>query len=279
VDDRQPPENLDEPQPQELTMTLLGAYVVPHDQLVWSGGLVALLAEFGVSSGGARVALARMVRRGRLERVKDGRRTWYRPTAGTVALLEEGDRRIFSLGRQPHDGTLWTVLWHAIPEELRAERGRLGRRLRFLGFGSVQDGMWISPHDREREVAGLIEDLQIGEHAGVLLGRPAASLDFRAFASRAWDLDALGERYRAFVDEFAPFAKANARRLDDRGAFLVRTRLVHVFRRFPALDPELPDELIPAPRHRAAAVALFHELYERLATAAKRHFDAVTTAP
>jgi hypothetical protein len=26
-------------------------------------------------------------------------------------------------------------------------------------------------------------------------------------------------------------------------------------------------------------VALFHELYERLATAAKRHFDAVTTAP
>src|SRR5215218_9670444 len=240
-----------EPQPQELTMTLLGAYVVPHDQLVWSGGLVALLGEFGFSSGGAR-----------------------------VALVEEGDRRIFSLGRRPYDDTLWTVLWHAIPEELRVERGRLGRRLRFLGFGSVQDGIWITPHDREREVGELIEELQIGEHAGVLLGRPAASLDFRAFASRAWDLDALGARYRAFVDEFAPFATVDARRrLDDREAFLVRTRLVHVFRRFPALDPELPDELIPAPRHRADAVALFHELYQRLASAAKRHFDAVTTAP
>jgi phenylacetic acid degradation operon negative regulatory protein len=265
-----------EDRPQELTMTLLGAYVVPHDQLVWSGGLVALLAEFGFSSGAARVALARMVRRGRLERVKDGRRTWYRPTAGTVALLEEGDRRIFSLGRRPHDGTLWTVLWHAIPEEQRAERGRLGRRLRFLGFGSVQDGMWISPHDREREVAALIEDLRIGRHAGVLLGRPAASLDFGAFASRAWDLDALGERYRAFVDEFGPFAR---RRLIDRDAFVVRTRLVHGFRRFPALDPELPDELVPAPRHRARAVTLFDALYERLAPAAKRHFDTVTTAP
>jgi phenylacetic acid degradation operon negative regulatory protein len=269
-----------EPRPQELTMTLLGAYVAPRDQLVWSGGLVALLGEFGLSSGAARIALARMVHRGRLERVREGRRVWYRPTPGTVALLEEGDRRIFSLGRQAHDATVWTVLWHALPEELRVERGRLARRLRFLGFGSVQDGMWISPHDRELEVVRLVEDLQISEHAGVLVGRPAVSLDFRAFASRAWDLDALGERYRVFVDQFAPFTKADARRrLDDREAFLVRTRLVHAFRRFPALDPELPDDLLPAPRHRAAAVALFHQLYEKLAASAKRHFDSVATAP
>ncbi len=30
------------------------------------------------------------------------------------------------------------------------ERQRLALRLRFLGFGSLQDGVWISPRDRRR---------------------------------------------------------------------------------------------------------------------------------
>jgi phenylacetic acid degradation operon negative regulatory protein len=46
-----------------------------------------------------------------------------------------------------------------------------------------------------------------------------------------------------------------------------------------SLDPELPDELMRAPRHRARAVALFHRLYAALAGPAQRHFDEVTTAP
>jgi phenylacetic acid degradation operon negative regulatory protein len=269
-----------EPRPQDLVMTFLGAYVVPHDRLVWSGGLVTLLGEFGFSAGAARVALGRMVRRGIVDRLKVGRLVSYRPTASTVALLEEGDRRIFSLGREPHRAELWTVVWHAIPEERRLERGRLARRLRFLGFGSVQDGTWISPHNREREVVALIDELRVAGYTGVMLGRPAASLDPRALVSRAWDLDALDERYCAFSDVFSPYAQAGGRRgMDDREAFLLRTRLVHVFRRFPGLDPELPDDLMRGPRHRAEAVALFHRLYEALAPGAQRHFDAVVTAP
>jgi phenylacetic acid degradation operon negative regulatory protein len=264
-----------EAQPQDLVMTFLGAYVVPHDRLVWSGGVVTLLGEFGFSTGASRVALARMVRRGGLERLRDGRLVSYRPTPRTIALLEEGDRRIFALGREPHRAELWTTLWHAIPEDRRLERGRLARRLRFLGFGSVQDGMWISPHDREREVVRLVEELQVGRYAGVMVGRPAAALDFRPLVSRAWDLEALDERYRAFVDEFSSASAAP----DEREAFRLRTRLVHVFRRFPALDPELPDELMRAPRFRAEAVTLFHRLYAALGPTAQRHFDAVTSAP
>jgi phenylacetic acid degradation operon negative regulatory protein len=269
-----------EAQPQDLVMTFLGAYVVPHDRVVWSGGLVTLLGEFGFSTGASRVALARLVRRGGLERLRSGRLVSYRPTPRTVALLEEGDRRIFSLGREPRPAELWTALWHAIPEERRLERGRLARRLRFLGFGSVQDGMWISPHDREREVVALLDELQVARYAGLMVGRPAAALDMGALVSRAWDLDALDQRYRAFTNEFSPSAKARGRRgMDAREAFLLRTRLVHAFRRFPALDPELPDELMHAPRHRTEAVALFHRLYPALAPTAQRHFDAVTSSP
>jgi phenylacetic acid degradation operon negative regulatory protein len=238
---------------------------------------VTLLGEFGVSAGTARVALARLARRDLLSRVKDGRLVHYRSTVRLQHVLDEGDRRIFSLGREEHRAELWTVLWHWLPEELRLQRGRLARRLRFLGFGSVQDGTWVSPHQREEEVIELLEDLGITDYATVLIGKSARSLDLNRLAESAWDLGGLAERYRGFVDEFSPLRSDLARRtLDDREAFLLRTRLVHTFRGFPFLDPELPDELMPDPRGRTEAVTTFHELYAALAGPAQRHFDALT---
>ena len=124
-------------------------------------------------------------------------------------------------------------------------------------------------------MAALLDELGVGEHVGVMLGSPAGSLDFRAFVGRVWDLDELAQRYRGFVDEYGRHARAD---LDDRGALVLRTRLIHTFRQFPFLDPELPEDLVAAPPHRAGAVRLFHDMYGALAPAAQRHFEAVTSA-
>jgi phenylacetic acid degradation operon negative regulatory protein len=258
--------------PQDLVMTLLGAHLRPRERQVWSGGLVELLGEFGFSAGAARVALTRLVRRELLVRVKDGRLVHYTVTPRSAAVFEEGDRRIFTLGREIPECPQWTVLWHVIPEEQKVARTRLVRRLRFLGFGPVQDGTWIAPHDREHEVTALLAEHGVAKHAGLLLGGPAASLDFSAFVGRVWDLDELAGRYQAFVEEFGGH---DTGRITDRQALLLRTRLTHTFRQFPFLDPELPAGLVPAPAHRAQAVRLFHDLYTALAPAATRHFNEV----
>ncbi|MGH9289393.1 MAG: PaaX family transcriptional regulator [Acidimicrobiales bacterium] len=260
-------------------MTLFGAYVHPRDRRVWSGGLVTLLGELGFSPGAARVALTRLAARNMLARAKNGRHVYYTTTPRSAAVLHEGDERIFSLGRASvpkHDQ--WTVLWHTIPEARRLERGRLTRRLRFLGFGPVQDGAWIVPHDRAREVTALLDELGVREHAALMLARPAASLDFSGFITRVWDLDGLGQRYRAFVHAYGPYQTDTVQDdIDDRQALLLRTRLIHAFRQFPSLDPELPEDLVPAPQHRPEAVRLFHDLYAALALPAQRYFDEVTT--
>lgn len=261
-----------EPAPQDLVLSLLGAHHVPRERgEVWSGGLVRLLEEFGFSAGAARVALNRLVGRELLARSKDGRHVHYELTPRTLAVLAEGDRRIFTLGESARRETTWTVLWHSIPEDRRLARTRLVRRLRFLGFGSVQDGTWLAPHDREDEVATLLAELDVAAYAGVMLGRPATAVDFAAFVTRVWNLDELGRRYRAFAETFRDHHVA-----DDRHALLLRTRLVHTFREFPFLDPELPEDLVPAPEHRPEALRLFHDLYPALAPAAQRYFDEVT---
>ncbi|HEX4725006.1 MAG TPA: PaaX family transcriptional regulator C-terminal domain-containing protein [Pseudonocardiaceae bacterium] len=262
--------------PQDLVLTLFGAHVEPRSRRVWSGGLVALLAEFGFSSGAARIALARMVHRGLLARHRTGRLVYYTLTEHAQRILADGDRRIFSLGRTTEPSNTWTVVWQAVPEHRRQAREWLVRRLRFAGFGSLQDGTWIAPHDREREVAALVAELDVAGYVGVLLGRPAALVDFHAVLDRVWHLPDLAARYDSFVAEFAAYAEPGIRTgLDDHAALVLRTRLVHLFRQFPTLDPELPADLVEPPVGRAAAVALFHDLYPALERPARRCFDEV----
>jgi phenylacetic acid degradation operon negative regulatory protein len=263
-------------QPQDLAVTIFGIFLRGEGELAWSGGMVRLLGDFGVSEDGARAALNRLALRDMIDRTKRGREVFYGLTQQTKALLEEGDRRIFGFGESVGDSTTWTVLWHSLPDELRAERSALSRRLRFLGFGSVQDATWLAPHDREEEVVALLRSLDVADHACVLVGRPAAALDVSAVLREAWDLDDVQARYAAFLDEFLPYrTKAAQRRLDDREAFVVLTKATHQFRRFPYLDPELPDRLMPRPAVRPKAIATFHKLRGGLTAPAMRYFIEV----
>jgi phenylacetic acid degradation operon negative regulatory protein len=269
----------DQLQPQELVITMLGTYVRPFGDRVWSGGLVVLLGELGFSQGAARVALNRLVRRGLITRLREGRLVHYRLTPRADRLLAEGDGRIFSLGHPCDDEGTWTVLWHAIPEDRRLERSRLARRLRFLGFGSVQDSLWVSPHDHCDEVTRLIAELRVSDYATLFTARPDAVVGLPALVVRAWDLTGLVDRYEAFDAEFSPLRlRRTIASLTERDTFLIRTRLVHQFRGFPVIDPELPERLAPVSASRQRAAATFHELYEGLAPAAQRHFLAVTAA-
>jgi phenylacetic acid degradation operon negative regulatory protein len=267
-------------QPQDLVITLLGTYVRPFGDMVWSGGLVVLLGEFGFSQGAARVALTRLVRRGLVSRVRSGRLVHYRITPRCERLLLEGDGRIFSLGDPRDDGSMWTLVWHQIPEDRRLERSRLARRLRFLGFGSAQDSVWVSPHDHSEEVGELLEELDVARFATLFRAPGAGASGLEVFVARAWDLSGLVVRYQGFLEEFGAYLEGGTLRpLQDEEAFMVRTRLVHLFREFPVLDPELPTELAPpVAGPRARAVEVFHALYEGLAAASQRHFEAVTEA-
>jgi phenylacetic acid degradation operon negative regulatory protein len=266
----------DEPlQPQDLVLTLLGTYVRPFARTVWSGGMVSLLGEFGFSDGAARAALTRLVRRDLIARVRSGRLVHYRLTPRCERLLIEGDGRIFTLGRLPTDAGPWTLLWHQIPEDRRLERTRLGRRLRFLGFGSVQDSVWVSPHDHSGEVLDLLGDLGVADSAAAFVASMRPGPGLPAMVARAWDLSGLEERYDAFCSGFQGYVGSQGPSLGDREAFVVRTRLMHAFRAFAQLDPELPDELAPLSRSRARAVEIFDALYTGLAAASQRHFDAV----
>jgi len=261
-----------------LVFTLFGTYVLPSPRQVWSGGIVQALEDFGFTTAAARIALSRLVRKGFLTRVKDGRRVYLEMSPNLERVLAEGEQRIFSFGAQEPPSEIWTLLSYSIPEELRAERDRLRKRLTFLGFGSIHDAFWFTPRDRVDVVLGILDELQLSQYAEVFRGMPVNGEGVPELVHRAWDGEHLRKRYEAFTEEYAPYRGASVRpRLSDRDAFLVRTRAVHQFRQFVELDPELPGRRVEQ-ESRAAARETFHEVYSSLGEIAQSYFDRITLA-
>jgi phenylacetic acid degradation operon negative regulatory protein len=263
-------------QPQDLVLTMLGTHLRRPGQTVWSGGMVRLLDSFGFTTGSARAALSRLVLRNLLVRTRQARFVHYALGARTERLLAEGDRRIFSFGRTESAADVWTVLWHSIPEDQRVQRSRLVSRLRFLGFGSVQDATWLAAHDREQDVLTLLRELEIETHVSLFVGRISEGLAPAALADTAWSLDEVAARYRGFLSAYGPLRRAAARaRLSAEDAFVARTVMLHRFRGFPFIDPELPAAIDPLRTLRGDVVTTFDEVYEQLEPVADGYFGSV----
>jgi phenylacetic acid degradation operon negative regulatory protein len=265
--------------PPRLLLTLLGDYWWRRTEPLPSAVIVALLAEFGVSDSAARAALSRLTRNGLLVTSRNGRRTFVQLSGRAADVLDDGARRIFSFGRHPDpwDG-MWSLVAFSIPEEHRAARDELRKALRWLGFAPLYDGLWVSPRDHAGEVIERLKDLGITTATAfraTALPLPAGAMPLGAapidIPSRAWDLSGLCGRY----EEFTTFARTlrdetEAGHVSVADALVARTRVMNEWRAFPAMDPDLPDELLPAAWPRATARELFIACYDLLGPLATR---------
>jgi phenylacetic acid degradation operon negative regulatory protein len=261
-----------------LVFTLFGTYVLPAQRRVWSGGIVQALEDFGFTTAAARIALSRLVRKGYLTRVKEGRRVYLEMSPRLERVLAEGEDRIFSFGKQEPTPGMWTLLSYSIPEDLRAERDQLRKRLTFFGFGSIHDAFWFTPRDRVDVVLKILDELQLRQYAEVFRGMPVDSEGARELVQRAWNGERLRKLYDDFTEEYSQYRNAGVRhRLSDRDAFLIRTRAVHQFRQFVELDPELPGRIVEQ-ESRDLALETFHDVYSSLGEIAQSYFDRITLA-
>jgi len=270
-------DSADTEQSQQLIVALMHAYAHGANAMVWSGGLVDLMAQLGSSRPAARMALSRLVRRGVLERAKQGRLVHHFLDPGVRRVLERHDARIAALADGPRPVEAWTIVWHQGSEEARQERLQLSRRLRPMGFGSLQVGVWIAAYDRREEVEQIAVELGLDGMVSVVVG---AALDRLApQPNRIWDLADLDARYRAYCETYGSLADRGGQAGDDQQAFVQHVRADGAFREIAGDDPGLPLALTGGqPQSRASAFATEKAINQALAPAARRHFDAVTTA-
>jgi phenylacetic acid degradation operon negative regulatory protein len=260
---------------RSLLLTVLGEFVHPRAERVWTGTLVEALGTLGVEEKAARQALTRTANEGLLTSSRHGRRVLWDLTDHGAELLEAGTRRIYGFMRQRRtwDGR-WLVVTVSIPETQRQLRHRFRTRLTWLGLGSPSSGLWITPDEhKEPEVHAVIRDLGLDRQAFAWSGPATGIGDESRLIQDAWDLDEVEGRYLDFLTGF------EERRADTpRDAFVAQVQMVQEWRRFPFLDPDLPSELLdhdwPGPR----AAAVFHDRHARWHRQAQAEWDRMDAA-
>lgn len=258
--------------PRDLIFTLFGDYLLHRRGPVWVGSLLELLEPLGVSASAARTALSRMSRKGWFSTERRGRRSYYELTPRGRRLLEEGEERIHHPEwDRPWDGR-WLLVAYSIPEEERKRRDRLRDRLHWLGFGSLGNGLWISPHPVAGEVREAASELGLADRMEVFRADHVAFSEPERLVSRCWDLDEIDERYRDFSDRHLPefrecrtAIEGEGGEISPRECFVRRFRLVHEYREFPLVDPYLPRGLLPDGWAGECASMLFETYHELLA--------------
>lgn len=254
------------PSARGLLFTLLGEFVLPGGGTAWTSAVLAVFARLGIEEKTTRQALMRTAASGWLDPEKVGRRTRWRLTASAQKLLTEGAERIYSFtGPEENWDGRWLLVYARIPESDRRARHVVRSRLTWAGFGSLGGGLWISPHpDREAEATRVLREAGAAADAHVFVARRSGLADVQVMVASAWDLDAIEDRYQEFIEEFRATAPADV--------LARQVEIVHAWRRFPAIDPLLPRELLPARWSGLRAARLFADRHQRWSGEAKQEW-------
>jgi phenylacetic acid degradation operon negative regulatory protein len=259
--------------PKSLILDLLQSLrgrSMPVRALVEAGGL------FELPENGVRVALARLLERGLVERDGPGR---YRlaPSAQPVS------RRVGGWSSADARSVRWSgdwigVLVHDLARADRPARRRDARALAFLGFEPLDPGFFLRPDNLRGGVDAARSELaELGLDPAARVFR-ATNLDAQTEirARRLWDGAAL---VRAQREARAEIERSSARLPRLRGdAAMVETFLVggRAIRQI-ALDPCLPDEIAPEAERRALVAAMRD--YDRAGRARWSEFMRAHDAP
>ncbi|MEV4061985.1 PaaX family transcriptional regulator [Nonomuraea dietziae] len=256
--------------PQSLMFTLLGIYVLGRDTALYSGSVIDVFARLGLSEEAVRSTLTRMVKRGLLERHRQGRKVYFGLTEHAAEVLEDGRRRIWETGAVNNgwDGT-WTVVGFSLPDSRRSTRHDLRSQLVWAGFGLLQSGLWIAPGTKD--VAGVLAPLELGDHVTVLTARAFKPTEAADLVRKAFDTEQVAGRYRAFLDRWDTGDPLPAAPDDLARQLLLHNDWLQLVRQ----DPHLPAEHLPDDWPAIRAEHVFRTLARLYEPRARKLADTV----
>jgi len=268
----------DPPRAKSLIVTVWGDALAPHGGELWLNALIRLMAPFGVNDRLVRTSVFRLVRDGWLQARAHGRRSRYRLTSAGLASFERAYRRIYSAPVPAWNGS-WDVV--IVPaDEDAGRRNALRDELRWAGFGAFAHSVYARPTFADVDVTSAIAK----RNAMLVHATDLASAQANGLASRvgpAFDLPGIASVYRRYLARFGGMLDAfrvHAERANAEQAFVVRTLLIHAYRRVSLRDPRLPAELLPLDWPGAAAHALARNFYRLTQAQAERFLGRVFAA-
>jgi phenylacetic acid degradation operon negative regulatory protein len=263
---------------RSMLFTIYGEYVRHYGGEIWVGSLTRIMGEFGLTEQAVRAAISRVLRQGWIQSRKIGNRSYYSMTEKGKKRLDEAAARIYKQNPEQWDGK-WTMVSYNIPEKIREKRDQLRKELTWLGFGMLNTSTWISPHNLGERVKEISQSYEVEDFVEIFNCDHLGWSSEKDLVKKCWDLDGIQNAYQEFIDKYQPkleeFIKKGPEGYTDGECFVEKTYLVHEYRKFLFIDPDIPEALLPERWNAKIADVLFKEYYDLLNPGAIRFFESI----
>jgi phenylacetic acid degradation operon negative regulatory protein len=244
-------------------VTVFGDAIAPYGDEIRLKSLIELLEPFEVNERLVRTSVFRLVKEDWLHTKRNGRESCYQLTESGRRRLRHAYEKIYERKVDSWDGT-WTLILIGSDKLSAEHRKKLRQELEWEGFRQLTANLFGHPRipsdlltellDRE-DLRGLVISLHNAKANHVS--------DLRQIIDQRWGLDSIARRYQSFLRDFGQIPRLIQQRqmLSPEQWFVIRTLMIHAFRRTVLHDPLLPGDLLPRPWVGDDAYRLAGQIY------------------
>lgn len=157
----------------------------------------------------------------------------------------------------------WRVVIFDIEEINKNVRERLRNKLKELGFGMLQESVFITPHDILKDFSEFVESSNLADYVYLLEVSQIIVGDERELANRIWKLDEINNKYAGIIKEIqnSHLTKYGGRNKKlNRGVVGKVIRIRQRYLKVLLNDPFLPRSLLPVDWYGNEAKRLVKQL-------------------
>lgn len=254
-----------------LLVTILGDAIAPRGGKIALGSLIELARPFGLTERLVRTSIGRLANEQWVSSERSGRSSFYSLTSYGRGRFAEATQRIYGASPQAWDGQ-WTLV--IVPASLKQQRDSLRHELAWLGFGQIAPGVFVHPTHTEETIRARLAELESTGELIVIQGARIAQTSDANLVAIGWDFGDLARRYRRFASMFRPLDEGRAQTLSGETAFILRTLLLHEYRKIHLRDPLLPAALLPPDWAGAEAQEICRRLYAKVFPASEQYLSS-----
>jgi len=259
-------------------VTVFGDVLSQHDDWLWLGSLIEALKPLGYSERLIRTSVFRLVQDDWLQVKKVGRKSFYAFTTSAKLHYEKAARRIYA-GTQDNWHGNWLLVLPSFVSEQAMPAFR--RQLHWLGFSSLSSGVFAHPCIDQTSLEETLKELKLTDSVVVFSCKTiddSSANVLKVLVQKQWHISELADQYQqlltsyqALQDKIIAKAKNQGKyqepssTITEQQCFLLRTLLIHEYRRVLLKDHELPKQMLPEQWQGFSVHQLVNNLYSDLA--------------
>lgn len=201
----------------------------------------------------------RSLKAGYIEKVEKHGNVYIRVTSQGKKRVQR-DFPLLQLQKKPWDGK-WRMVMFDIQELEKRKREDLRRKLKELGFGMLQESVFITPHDIVKDFSEYVDNVGLHDSVYILEASHILAGKQRELARKVWKLDELSEKYLEVLKDAEKVKNSHltimsgrTKKLNTKNRFkgnnLERDKRVmkikEMYLSILLNDPFLPKELLPS---------------------------------